>query len=47
MKAVVLKDYIKTPSDLKTVEVPIPTLSEKKNVLIKVDSVGLNFADAL
>ncbi|KAJ2633787.1 hypothetical protein H4R22_000213 [Coemansia sp. RSA 1290] len=46
MKAIVVKSWLKGPSDLEVKDVPVPKPKDNQ-VLVRVDSVGANFFDIL
>ncbi|KAJ2706038.1 hypothetical protein FB645_001901 [Coemansia sp. IMI 203386] len=46
MRAIVVKNWLKSPSDMEVKDIPVPA-PKKNELLIKVDSVGANFFDIL
>ncbi|KAJ2614229.1 hypothetical protein H4S08_001798 [Coemansia sp. RSA 1365] len=46
MRAIVVKNWLKDPSDMEVKDIPIPKPKEDE-VLVKIDSVGANFFDIL
>ncbi|KAJ2871951.1 hypothetical protein FB639_004408 [Coemansia asiatica] len=46
MRAIVVKNWLKTPNDMEVKDIPIPE-PKSPEVLVKVDSVGANFFDIL
>ncbi|KAJ1817210.1 hypothetical protein LPJ75_001785 [Coemansia sp. RSA 2598] len=46
MRAIVVKNWLKTPNDMEVKDIPIP-VPKRTELLVKVDSVGANFFDIL
>ncbi|KAJ2556880.1 hypothetical protein EV175_001703 [Coemansia sp. RSA 1933] len=46
MRAIVVKNWLKSPSDMEIKDIPVPTPKETE-VLVRIDSVGANFFDIL
>ncbi|KAJ1728688.1 hypothetical protein GGI11_003882 [Coemansia sp. RSA 2049] len=46
MRAIVVKNWLKDPSDMEIKDIPVPTPKENE-LLVRVDSVGANFFDIL
>ncbi|KAJ2359128.1 hypothetical protein GGF43_000294 [Coemansia sp. RSA 2618] len=46
MRAIVVQNWVKGPSDLEVKEIPVPTPTDTE-LLVRVDSVGANFFDIL